>query len=74
MGIGTSVFLMAVGAILAFAIDVDNAEGFNVNTIGIILIVAGLVGLLVSMFVWGPRNRRTVVEQPGRTVVRDDVV
>lgn len=74
MGIGTSVFLMAVGAILAFAIEVDSAEGFNINTIGLILIVAGLIGLIVSMFVWGPRNRRTVVEQPGRTYVREDVV
>jgi uncharacterized membrane protein len=69
MGIGASVFLMAVGAIMAFAIEVDNAEGFNINTIGIILMVAGLIGLLVTMFVWGPRNRGVVVEEdvtPGR--------
>ena len=74
MGIGVSVFLLAAGAILSFAIETDSAEGFNINTIGVILIVAGLIGLFVSMFVWGPRNRRTVVEQPGRTYVREDVV
>lgn len=43
MGIEVSVFLMAVGAILAWGIDVDSAEGFNINTIGVILIVVGAI-------------------------------
>ena len=61
MGIGISVFLMAVGAILAFAVDVST-EGFDLNTIGVILMVVGAIGLLTSMFIWGPRSRTTVVE------------
>ena len=70
MGIGVSVFLLAVGAILSFAINTDSAEGFNINTIGIILMVAGAIGLLWSLLVYGRRDRvvagDTVVE---RTVV-----
>lgn len=52
MGIGVSVFMIAVGAILAFAINTE-AEGFSINTIGIILMAAGALGLLVSMVVFG---------------------
>ncbi|MEX2658483.1 MAG: DUF6458 family protein [Acidimicrobiales bacterium] len=48
MGIGVSVFLLAVGAILAFAIEVTT-EGVNLNTIGIILMIVGAIGLLVSL-------------------------
>ena len=68
MGIGTSVVIMAIGAILTFAIETDSTEGFNINTIGIILMVVGLLGLIVTAFVWGPRNRTTVVEDR-RTVL-----
>jgi hypothetical protein len=66
MGIGVSTLLIAAGAIMAFAIEVDNAEGININTVGIILMVVGLIGLLVTLTVFGPR-RRDVVE--GDTVV-----
>ena len=38
MRIGTSIVVMAIGAIMAFAVEVDRAEGFNINTAGIILI------------------------------------
>jgi len=73
MGIGTSILIMAAGAIMAFAVDVDNAEGFNINTIGIILMVAGALGLVASMFIFGPRTRRGEVEGPnGRTVYREE--
>jgi hypothetical protein len=71
MGIGTSVFIIALGAILTFAVNVDNSEGFNINTIGIILMVAGLLGLLVTAFVWGPRRNAVVAER--EVVYRDDV-
>lgn len=64
MGIGVSVFLMALGGILAWGINVDNAEGFNVNTIGVILMVVGAIGLVVAMTVFGGNRRdRTVVEE-----------
>lgn len=65
MGIGISVFLMAVGAILAFAVDVTT-EGFNLNTVGIILMVVGALGLLTSMVIFGGWNGRrsdVVVEE-----------
>lgn len=66
MGIGVSLFLLAVGAILAFAVEVT-AEGFNINTIGVILMVVGAIGLLLTMMFWssvtpwGRREERTVV-------------
>ena len=51
MGIGVSVFLLAAGAILAYAVEVD-ADGINLNTVGIILMVVGAIGLLVSILFW----------------------
>ena len=51
MGIGISVFLLAVGAILAFAVDVT-AEGINLDTVGVILMIVGALGLLMSMLFW----------------------
>lgn len=51
MGIGVSVFLIAVGAILAFAIDVTT-EGVNLDTVGVILMIVGGIGLLASMLFW----------------------
>jgi hypothetical protein len=51
MGIGISVFLLAVGAILTFAIDVTT-QGVNLDTVGVILMVVGALGLLMSMLFW----------------------
>ena len=45
-GIAASLVLIAIGAILTWAVTAD-AEGFNVNTIGVILFVAGILGLIV---------------------------
>ena len=77
MGIGVSIFLIAAGAIMAFAVEAE-AEGFDINTVGVILMVVGALGLLTSLVIWGPRRRATVVdEEPvGRTrrVYREDVV
>ena len=52
MGIGISIFFIALGAVLAFAVSVEG-EGFNVNTIGIILMVVGAIGLLVTTLIFG---------------------
>ena len=68
MGIGGSVFLFAVGAILAFAVETDSAEGFNINTIGIILMVAGVIGLVMFALVFGRRDR---IVEGGTTVIED---
>lgn len=51
MGIGVSVFLIAAGAILNFAVDVQ-AEGINLDTVGVILMVVGAIGLLASLLFW----------------------
>jgi hypothetical protein len=62
MSIGASIFLLVVGAILTFAVDVT-AEGFNINTVGIILMVAGVIGLLLSLLFWSnlsPYRRRRI--------------
>lgn len=48
-GITTSLLLIAAGAILAWGVTVHHTNGFNVNTIGIILFVVGVVGLIVSI-------------------------
>lgn len=47
-GFGGSLFLIAVGAVLAFAVSVE-AEGFNLNTIGIILMVVGALGAVLTL-------------------------
>ena len=51
MGIGVSVFLLAIGAILTFAIDVTT-QGVNLDTVGVILMIVGAIGLLASMLFW----------------------
>ena len=63
MGIGISVFLLAVGAILAYAVDVT-VSGLDLDTIGIILMIVGAIGLLTSLVIFGRSGfggRRTVV-------------
>jgi len=62
MGIGVSILLMAAGAIMTFAVEVDNPDGFNINTIGIILMIAGAIGLVATLLVFGRRDGDTVVE------------
>jgi hypothetical protein len=80
MGIGTSLVLIAGGAILDFAIDV-HTQGYNLHTVGLILMIVGIVGLLLSLLFWsswgGGGLRRTTdeLDRPrGRRVVRDEVV
>jgi len=61
MGIGFSIFLLAVGAILAFAVNATVA-GLDISIVGWILMVAGVLGLILTMVVLAPRRRRTVTE------------
>ena len=60
MGIGTSLVLIAIGAILRFAITVSStAHGFNIHTIGVILMIVGVIGLVISLlWLFTLRNRR----------------
>lgn len=59
MGIGASIFLIALGAILTFALEVK-VGGIDLDAVGWILMVAGVLGLVLTMVVWGPRRRRSV--------------
>ena len=61
MGIGVSVFLIAIGAIFAFAVSYDFGS-IDITTVGIILMAVGALGLLVSLTVFAPWRRTTVVE------------
>ena len=58
MGIGVSVFLLAVGAILAFAVDAE-VSGISLDTVGVILLIVGAVGLLWSLIVAGRDRTHT---------------
>ena len=72
MGLGTSLVLIAIGAILDFAVTV-NTPGFNVHTVGVVLMVVGALGVLLSLVFWsswggfgnraGTGTRRRVVEE-----------
>jgi len=56
MGIGAGVFLIAVGAILTFALDLE-VSGLNLDVVGIILMLAGLIGIAVDLAIFAPRRR-----------------
>ncbi len=60
MRIGGSLLLIALGAVLTFAVDVNHSHGFNVNTAGVILMIVGGIGLIVSL-IWMSTRRRTDV-------------
>jgi hypothetical protein len=61
MGIGMSIFLIAVGAILRYAVNIT-VEDVEIDTVGLILIVVGTIGLVISLAVTflgnGDRPRR----------------
>ena len=52
MGIPVSLILIAVGAILAFAINQDPGASVDIDVVGWILMIVGLLGLLLSLFWW----------------------
>ncbi|MER7440774.1 DUF6458 family protein [Micromonospora avicenniae] len=68
MGIGTSIFLIAVGAILTFALDA-NVGGIDLDVVGWILMAAGVLGLIMTTLIWGRRRAEVVTtDQPVRRV------
>lgn len=74
MGLGVSIFLIAAGAILRFAVTATVA-GVNIQTVGVILMVVGVIGLVLTFIFWaswGLGRRETVVERRDETSVRDD--
>ena len=80
MGLGVGILLVAVGAILAFAVNVDTTSaGVNLHTVGWILLGVGALGILLSMAFWsswfGPggfrRRTTTNVPPPGSSTTID---
>jgi hypothetical protein len=68
MGIGGSIALLVIGAILAFAVkDTDLGGWLDINVVGWVLILAGLVGLTLTLWVWNSRRRRVVTAMPPTT-------
>ena len=65
MGIGAGIVLIAVGAILAFAVNFS-VSGIEISTVGFILMVAGVVGIVVALVMNSQRSRTQ------HTIVRDD--
>jgi hypothetical protein len=72
MTIGGSIFLVAVGAILRYAVT-DSISGVSLATIGLILMIAGIVGLLISLFMFAS-SRRAPYGPRDRIVERDRYV
>ncbi len=67
MRIGAALVLIAIGAILRFAITVNNPHGFNVHTAGVILMIVGAIGLILEA-IWMSTHRRTDVVQQAPVV------
>jgi hypothetical protein len=65
MSLGVSIFLLVVGAILTFAVKVSTS-GFDINVVGIILMIGGAIGLLLTLMFWSSlspwRRRRSMVD------------
>jgi hypothetical protein len=73
MQIGTSILLIAIGAILKYAVT-TSVSGISIQTVGVILMVAGIIGLVLSLLWASTARRRGVVvdDYPRRDVVVDD--
>jgi hypothetical protein len=76
MGISLSIFLVAVGAILTWAVSAE-VSGVDINAVGVILMIVGIVGFVVSLAFWsswggfGARDGGTA-GAPQTTVIKDD--
>jgi len=80
MGFGVGIFLVAVGAILAWAVNLDTGSaGVNLHTVGYILLGVGALGILLSLVFWSTwggtasfrRRTTTNVPPPGSTTTID---
>lgn len=70
MTIGSSLFLIAVGAILRFAVTKETWNAINIHTVGLILMIVGVVGLILGLFLYFARGRRDAVVVDDRPVAR----
>ena len=78
MGIGVSIFLMALGAILAWGVTAEPVAGISLDTVGIILLIIGALGMVLSLLFWSSfspyGNRRETVVREGTTVAEPPAV
>ena len=79
MGIGVGLFLIAVGAILKFAVR-DSISGVDLSVIGVILMIVGALGLILSLLFWSSfspyRRRERVIDRdvaPGERRIERDI-
>ena len=72
MKIGAALVLLAVGAILRFAIATTATHGINVHTVGDILMIVGSIGLIVWLIVWAPWGRSRRSPYPPRTPLDEE--
>jgi hypothetical protein len=78
MGVGVSLLLIAAGAILTWAVSAE-ASGIDLNAVGVILMVVGGIGLVLSLVFWSSwggfgTHRKAVESGPGGTTVREERV
>ena len=78
MGVGVSLLLIAAGAILTWAVSAETS-GIDLNTVGVILMVVGAVGLVLSLVFWSSwggfgTHRKAVQSGPGGTTVTEERV
>lgn len=66
MRIGASLFLIAVGAILTFAVTAE-VSGIDLSTIGVILMIVGALGLLITMIMMSTRRRTDIIHRRNGT-------
>ncbi len=76
-GLVASIVAFAVGAVLDFAVTVGpDQHGFNIHTVGIILMIVGAVGAVISVLAFfaggGPHRHRTTIDDGRGNVVRRD--
>lgn len=62
MRIGASLFLIAVGAILRWAVTTQ-VSGIDLQVVGVILLIIGIVGLVLELIIWTVRRNRTIVSR-----------
>lgn len=78
MGVGVSLLLIAAGAILTWAVSAETS-GIDLNTVGVILMIVGAAGLVLSLVFWSSwggfgTHRKSVESGPGGTTVREERV
>jgi hypothetical protein len=77
MGISLSILLIAIGAVLAWAVSAE-VSGVDIQVVGVILLVVGILGLLVSLIFWsswggfGARGESAGGGGPQTNIIKDD--